>query len=129
MTRQQKIPARPIPNKYVWMAALLAVLCGTLAAALPPGDNKGDPNRVITGTVIDSKEQPISGAVVYLKNTRNLAVKSYITDAKGYFRFTGLSPNADFEVYAESNGKRSATKTLSVFDSRKQVDFTLKIDK
>jgi hypothetical protein len=55
-------------------------------------------------------------------------VKSYITEAKGTYRFTGLSPNADFEIYAESRGKRSATKTYSVFDSRKQVDFTLKID-
>jgi protocatechuate 3,4-dioxygenase beta subunit len=92
-------------------------------------DNKKDPNRTITGTVVDDKENPISGAVVYLKNTRNLSVKSYITEAKGTYRFTGLSPNADFEVYAEFKDKRSATKTFSVFDGRKLADFTLKIGK
>jgi Carboxypeptidase regulatory-like domain len=124
MARQKQISIT-----YIGITALLAMLFSTYAAALPPDDKKGDPNRVITGTVVNDKEQPISGAVVYMKNTRNLAVKSYITDGKGSFRFTGLSPNADFEIYAESNGKRSATKTFSVFDSRKQVDFTLKIDK
>jgi len=109
-------------------AIFLAVLLNAFATALPFGDKK-DPNRTITGTVVDDKENPISGAVVYLKNTRNLAVKSYITEAKGSYRFTGLSPNADFEVYAEFKGKRSATKTFSVFESRKEVDFTLKIGK
>src|SRR5271155_4693411 len=93
-------------------AALLVACFSAFAAALLPGDKK-DPNRVITGTVVDGQQNPINGAVVYLKNTRNLAVKSYITEANGSYRFTGLSPNADFEIYAESRGKRSATKTYS----------------
>jgi hypothetical protein len=117
MTRQNRIPTAFV---------LLALLFVPSSSAAPIGDKK-DPNRVITGTVTDDKENPLGGAVVYLKNTRTLAVKSYITDDKGSFRFTNLSPNADFEIYAESKGKRSATKTFSVFDSRKQVDFTLKI--
>jgi len=97
------------------------------------GDNdkpkSTDPNRLLTGTVTDATDQPAAGAVVYLKNTKTLAVKSYITDEKGAFRFPSLSPNVDFEVYAERKGKRSSTKTLSSFDSRKQVQFNLKLEK
>jgi hypothetical protein len=33
----------------------------------------------------------------------------------------------DYEVYAESHGARSDTKTISAFDNRKQVNITLKL--
>src|SRR5882724_11890607 len=80
-----------------------------------------DQSRTLTGTVVDKEENPLSGSVVYLKNTKTLAVKSFIADDSGGFRFTALSPNADYEVYAEFNGQRSSTKTLSSFDSRPSV--------
>jgi|SRR5712675_1797329 len=87
-----------------------------------------DQSRTLTGTVVDKEENPLSGSVVYLKNTKTLAVKSFIADDSGGFRFTALSPNADYEVYAEFNGQRSSTKTLSSFDSRPSVQLQLKID-
>ena len=87
-----------------------------------------DQSRTLTGTVVDKEENPLSGSVVYLKNTKTLAVKSFIADESGGFRFTALSPNADYEVYAEFNGQRSSTKTLSSFDSRPSVQLQLKID-
>jgi hypothetical protein len=33
----------------------------------------------------------------------------------------------DYEIYAEKEGQRSDTKTLSAFDNRKQLTVTLKI--
>ena len=39
----------------------------------------------------------------------------------------GLAANVDYEVYAEHAGTRSDVKTLSGFDSRKQVTITLKV--
>jgi hypothetical protein len=54
-------------------------------------------------------------------------IKTYITDPDGSYRFPTLSPNVDYEVFAEYQGARSDTKTLSAFDNRKQVDITLRI--
>jgi protocatechuate 3,4-dioxygenase beta subunit len=84
--------------------------------------------RSVLGTVHDNAEGPLSGAVVYIKNTKTLGVKSFITDQDGSFRFHALSPNVDYELYAEFNGQRSGTKTLSSFDSRKEVTMNLKVD-
>lgn len=83
--------------------------------------------RTLTGHVFDRQDQPLARAVVYLKNTKSLAVKTYISENDGSFRFPDLSPNVDYEVYAEHEGARSETKTLSAFDSRKQVNLTLRI--
>jgi hypothetical protein len=84
--------------------------------------------RTLTGTVVDKSDAPLSGAVVYLKNTKTLTVKSYISDDGGNFRFNSLSPNVDYEVYAEYNGTRSSAKTVSSFDSRTNLNMTLRVD-
>ncbi|HEY6248343.1 MAG TPA: carboxypeptidase-like regulatory domain-containing protein [Candidatus Angelobacter sp.] len=86
-----------------------------------------DRTRTLTGRVFDRQDQPLEKAVVYLKNTKSLVVKTYITDPDGSYRFPALSPNVDYEVYAEHNGARSDTKTLSAFDSRKVVNITLRV--
>jgi len=83
--------------------------------------------RSLAGHVVNRQEQPVSRAIVYLKNTKTLVVKTYIADADGAYRFPALSPNVDYEVYAEFNGARSDTKTLSAFDSRKQFIVTLRL--
>jgi hypothetical protein len=83
--------------------------------------------RTLVGRVVDDREQPLQKAIVYLKNTKNLAIKTYISEPDGTFRFSGLAPNIDYEVYAEHEGSRSDSKTLSGFDSRRQVNITLKI--
>ncbi|HLJ89162.1 MAG TPA: carboxypeptidase-like regulatory domain-containing protein [Candidatus Angelobacter sp.] len=83
--------------------------------------------RVLTGHVRTGNDEPLPKAVVYLKNTKTLVIKTYITDADGSYRFPALSSNDDYEVYAEFQGTRSDTKTLSAFDNRKQLTVTLRI--
>lgn len=83
--------------------------------------------RTVVGHVFNAQDQPLQKAVVHLKNTRTLAIKTYITEPDGSYRFSALSPNVDYELYAEYNGGRSDTKTLSAFDNRKQATITLKI--
>jgi len=85
-------------------------------------------SRNLTGQVLTPSDQPLPSAVVYLKNTKTLAVKSFITENDGGYRFHALAPNVDYEVYAEYQGKKSSTKTVSAFDSRANVTLNLHID-
>ena len=56
-------------------------------------------------------------------------MRSYISDDQGNYRFSGLDPNVDYEIYAEKNGEKSATRTVSSFDSKKDIVINLKIDR
>ncbi len=104
--------------------ALLAVPTAGASAFFQRGQNEA---RTLVGHVLDDREQPLQKAIVYLKNTKSLAIKTYISEPDGTFRFSGLASNIDYEVYAEHEGARSDVKTLSGFDSRRQVNITLKI--
>ena len=120
-------------NRYSKFALGMAVGLGAVLAVAPrlsAQTQVAEKERVknVTGTVMDKGEKPLGGAVVYLKNTKTLAVKSFISQDNGEFRFNALSPNVDYEVYAEFNGARSSTKTISSFDSKMNVAMTLKID-
>jgi len=85
--------------------------------------------RTVHGAVLDKAENPVASAVVYLKNVRTLAVKTYISDHAGEYRFSGLDPNVDYEVHAEDDKMMSNTRTVSSFDSRKDIVISLKLDK
>ena len=83
--------------------------------------------RSVHGIVTDKAETPIPAAVVFLKNTRTNAVRSYIADETGNYRFSGLDPNTDYELHAEKDGAKSATRTISSFESRKEIVVNLKL--
>jgi carboxypeptidase family protein len=84
-------------------------------------------SRTLTGRVLNRQDAPVQKAIVYLKNVKTLAIKTYITETDGSYRFPALAGNVDYEVYAEYQGSRSDTKTLSGFDSRRQANITLKL--
>ena len=123
------VSRRNLMKKYlvVVLALLLAGLAaGTYASAYPK--DKGESGRLLTGRVVDRQDSPLDGAVVYLSNTRTRAVKTYIVGKDGAYRFPALSLSVDYEVYAQHNGRKSDTKTVSQFDNRQQVNVNLKID-
>ena len=127
---------------YKFFGAFFVVLAALSCQAqlqLPIGGSSsgGDTNRktaritsrVLTGTITDKgSDKPISEAIVYLKNTKTLAVKTYISQNDGTYRFPELSPNVDYDVYAQKDGKKSSTKTLSQFDDRAKANINLQID-
>jgi len=84
--------------------------------------------RTLTGTVLDKSDKPIPNAVVYLKNTKTLSVKTVIAQTDGTYRFPELSPNVDYDLYAQKNGQQSKSKTLSQFDDRDKPNLNLQID-
>lgn len=107
----------------------IAVLLVVLAAsgAFAQRDKNQPAQRSLQGQVMGHNDAPLEKAIVYLKNTRSLAVKTYITDANGNYQFNSLTPNTDYEVYADYNGQKSDTKTLSGFDSRPKAFINLHI--
>jgi hypothetical protein len=109
----------------------VAVLLTILAIASLPADAKdksGDSGRLLTGRVADKQDGPLESSVVYLANTRTRAVKTFIVGPDGLYRFPALSPNVDYEVYAQYKDHKSDTKTVSQFDTRPTVNINLKID-
>lgn len=115
-------------KRVVIAVALSLLVVVALAANVSAADNESKA-RVLTGQVTDRNDAPVPDAIVYLKNTKTLGVKTYITDSAGGYRFPELSPNIDYEVYAEHKGAKSDTKTLSSFDSRQKPVMNLKIGK
>lgn len=107
---------------------LLAVLVMGAAFATAPAFAQDASVRSVQGTVTDSGDKPVDGAVVQLKDTKTLQVRSFITKTDGLYHFHGLNPNVDYELKGDYQGASSSSKTLSSFDSKKQAVVNLKVD-
>ena len=114
-------------KKTCILASMLLLVLG-VAFASPKDKNADSSGRVLIGKVLDKHDNPVPKAVVYLTNTRTRAVKTYIVGDDGGYRFPALSPNIDYEVFAEYDGHKSDTKTASQFDTRAQVFINLRLD-
>lgn len=101
---------------------------GSKGTTAPDKEKKTPQVRTLSGTVLTADDAPIPQAIVYLKNLRTRTVKTYIADKNGVYQFNGLSPNVDYEFYAEADGRKSSNKTLSSFDSRPKATINLQID-
>jgi Carboxypeptidase regulatory-like domain len=117
-----------VASRSLVLFAAFALLIAFAAAAQ---DAKREAQlRTVRGVVAEkSSEAPVASAVVFLKNTRTNAVRSYIADEEGNYRFSGLDPNADYEVHAEKDGAKSAVRTVSSFDNKKEITLNLKLEK
>ncbi len=119
-----------------WLAA---IGCGLLVLGLAPtsprnallapgaawGQNLGE--RTVSGTVLNVNSQPVVGATVFLKNERNKSIRSYTSTADGHFHFAQIDMSVDWDLWAEKDGKKSATKTVSSWDDRKDFISDLKL--
>jgi hypothetical protein len=112
-------------------AILLGSLCivATCTVLTPVAAAQESKMRTVEGRVTDRGGAALKGATVFLKDGHTLAVRSYLSGDDGGYRFGQLSPNTDYQVWAESDGKKSSVKTISSFDSKQQVTLDLKIDK
>ena len=130
---KKKTPTR-IGNRLFMQATKLAALClAILLIAVPAGLAQKDKNkegsaRSVSGVVTNPDDQPVVGAVVQLKDLKTKNVRSFYTQAKGDYYFHELSPDVDYELTATYQGASSKTKTLSVFDTRKDAVLNLKLN-
>ena len=89
--------------------------------------NQDTTTRNLAGVVTDAGGQHAAKAVVQLKNTKNLQIRSFITQEDGSYHFMGLSADVQYQVKAERDGVASSWKTLSVFNSKKTPVINLKL--
>jgi hypothetical protein len=111
----------------------IAFLFGILVLFVFPGlaqDSKKETQlRTVRGVVSDKSENPMPNSVVFLKNLRTNGVRSNFADTEGNYRFSGLDPNADYEIHAEFEGAKSPVRSVTSLDSRKEIVINLKIDR
>jgi Carboxypeptidase regulatory-like domain len=114
------------------MMRLTAILSLVLSSVFGAGifaQKNEPPVRTVHGEVVDKDNNPISTAVVQLRNLKTQMIQSYISDDKGEYRFSGLDPNLDYEIHAETRDMTSTEHRISSFDTRKDIDLLLKVDK
>ncbi|MGA2136938.1 MAG: carboxypeptidase-like regulatory domain-containing protein [Bryobacteraceae bacterium] len=118
----------PLSARIGRLAAALA--CAFLFASVAaPADKKEDAHvRTVQGVVRDAQGEAVNGAVVQLKNTKTLQIRSFITRDNGSYYFHGLSTDVDYELRADFSGASSGDKTLSTFDNRKTAVVNLKLE-
>jgi hypothetical protein len=119
-------------TSYYFIPVLLLGLLVTLSAGARDNeqDKKGEAQlRTVHGTVVNTNQDPVAGSVVYMVNLRTQAVRTLFADDTGHYRFSGLDPNVDYELHAEHGDLASTTRTISSYDSRRDLEVVLKLAK
>src|SRR4051812_41482585 len=111
---------RSIAGKLVLVSFSFGGVSLVLPCAPLLAQQHGPVQRIVQGKVINKSDAGLQGAVVYLKDGHSLAVKSFISDDQGGYRFGQLAQNTDYEIWAEAEGKKSSVKTISSFDSKNE---------
>jgi hypothetical protein len=83
--------------------------------------------RVVMGSVVDGDSAAVAGATVFLKDLKSKTIRSYTTTEKGRFRFAQVNMDVDHELWAEKDGRKTAIKTVSSWDARKEFEVELKM--
>lgn len=135
-----------IISRAIESGVVLSVMAGMLIAQAPssPADAdrsragvvgsgksvpKEEASRTIEGIVTDASHNPVARAIVQLKDTRTLQIRSFVTQADGTYRFTGLSDDVDYEIKAVVGEQSTPTKRVSSFNSRKLIAVNLELEK
>ena len=93
-----------------------------------PEGTQDPKERILSGRVQDTNGKTIKDAVVFLKDKHDSSVKSVGVDDGGSYRFVQLQQNHDYEVWAQTEKKKGAIKTISSFDDRADIPLNLKIE-
>jgi Carboxypeptidase regulatory-like domain len=101
---------------------------GVLAFLLLPLSFAQAPStRNIQGKVVGTGGVPLSGAIVYLENSKTSNIESFITTKDGSYLFGYTSTDIDYTIWAAYKGKKSETKTVSSYNTRDKIYLDLHI--
>ena len=107
--------------------ALGAIPAGPRNAILGPAASAQNIGmRTVSGTVLTTGSEPVSGATVFLRNEKTKTIRSFDSLANGHFHFAQVDMSIDFDLWAEKDGKKTETKTVSSWDARKDFISDLK---
>ncbi|HLG99346.1 MAG TPA: carboxypeptidase-like regulatory domain-containing protein [Bryobacteraceae bacterium] len=132
----------------MWNLKLASIfsLCAALSPAFAQQTNPNDNNkpsiilenkekppkpsdaRTISGFVKDRNENPISGAIVQLKDMKTSKVIDFATQDDGRFIFKDLHMDIDYQLTAKHDGEAPVTKKVSTYDTRKNVVLTFRLE-
>src|SRR6266851_5456965 len=118
---------------------LMAIPDGFVQAASQKQTHSHADDFLIFATLFDGRGFALPGAKVRVRRADETKFRwEAISDRRGElgirvkqgaYRFSGLDPNIDYEIHAEREGLTSATRSISSFDTRKDVSMTLKLDR
>lgn len=107
-------------------AGIFSLTAGSaLFSPAAQAQNLGD--RTVSGTVSNTEAAPVVNATVFLKNQKTKTIRSYSTTPDGHFHFAQVNMAEDFDLWAEKDGHKSAVKTVSSWDARKDYISDLKL--
>jgi hypothetical protein len=109
------------------MAAGIAVIATQAALTAPAAQAQNIGERTVSGTVLDEATQPVVGATVFLRDEKSKSIRSYTSDNDGHYHFAQVNMAEDFDLWAEKGGHKSAVKTVSSWDARKEFVSDLKL--
>jgi hypothetical protein len=119
--KRKNRPMRKLASPSVLIALFLALMCGLALAQKKPT------TKTLQGRVFGSGDTPLSGAIVYLEDSKTNDIRSFISTDDGSFRFGQLSLDTDYQVWARYKTAKSPTRTVSSYDSRTEVTIDLHI--
>jgi len=83
--------------------------------------------RVVQGSVLDDRDALVPGATVFIKNLKTKSIRSFTSTENGKYQFNQVNMTIDYELWAEKDGKKTAVKSISSWDTRKQIISELKL--
>ncbi len=115
-----------------WRVLAISFCAGLFCVGLAGQGRTPDENtstRSVQGIVTDAAGHPAANAVLQLKNTKTLQIRSFITGADGRYHFAGLNGDTDYQLKADHDGVSTSWKTISMFDTKKVVEINFKLKK
>ncbi len=113
--------------RCVLTALTAGIVILTLLGSEPGAKAQNLGQRTVSGSVVDASSNPIAGATVFLKNQKSKAIRSYTSSSTGRFYFAQVNMSEDYDLWAEKDSKKSAVKTVSSWDARKEFETELKM--
>src|SRR5258708_39510070 len=90
--------------KTFWMAVVLALIAGPLAAELTTAAYAQGGFGVVSGTVLDPMAKPYAGVDLIVKNIETGQTFNVKTDAKGHYSIAGMA-GGGYSIDLQDKGK------------------------